>query len=104
VSLGETGRPYVRVYLRAADLVSLAIGDTVEVRVDGVDVAPAKGRIAAINPRAEFTPRVALTEEERADLMFAVKVELAGDARGMHPGLWATVRTEGSGERGEGRE
>jgi HlyD family secretion protein len=103
ITLGETGRPYVRVYVRAADVAHLRLGDPVSVRLDGIDRDAAPGRIAAISPRAEFTPRVALTEEERADLMFAVKVELTGDVSGMHPGLWAAVRRAGSGEKGVGR-
>ncbi|HEU5219250.1 MAG TPA: hypothetical protein VFU23_11355, partial [Gemmatimonadales bacterium] len=50
------------------------------------------GHVVAINPRAEFTPRVALTEKERADLMFGVKVEFANPAEAPHPGIWVTVR------------
>jgi hypothetical protein len=52
------------------------------------------GRVVAINPRAEFTPRVALTESERADLMFGVKVEFDDPAKAPYPGLWVTVRLD----------
>jgi hypothetical protein len=35
---------------------------------------------------------VALSEQERADLMFGVKVEFTDAAAAPHPGLWVTVR------------
>jgi HlyD family secretion protein len=98
LTIGELGRAYVRVYVRAGDLARLAIGDRAVVEAAGTDGARAEGRIAAINPQAEFTPRVALTESERADLMFGVKVELVGNSPRVHPGTWVTVRLTPSAE------
>jgi HlyD family secretion protein len=46
----------------------------------------------AINNKAEFTPRVALTEEERADLLFGVKIAFHDSAGRLKPGLPITVR------------
>jgi HlyD family secretion protein len=91
VSIGERGRPFVRAYAKARDLTRMSVGDTVTVALDGVDGVTAAGRIAAISPQAEFTPRVALTEAERADLMFGVKIEFDGNAAGLYPGMWAAV-------------
>ena len=56
------------------------------------DVATAfRGRVAAIATKAEFTPRVALTEQERADLLFGVRIEFRDDTRRLHAGLPITV-------------
>lgn len=90
LTVGETGRPYVRVYIPQSLVSSLALGT--EVQVVTQDGRTIRGRVAAINPKAEFTPRVALTEQERADLMFGVKVEFRNPAEAPHPGLWVTVR------------
>ncbi|MBM4186273.1 MAG: HlyD family efflux transporter periplasmic adaptor subunit [Gemmatimonadetes bacterium] len=91
LTLGDRSRPFVRVFLPAADLARIRIGDRVAVRPDGGDsTATASGRVVAVNTKAEFTPRVALTEQERADLMFGVKVELDPGTT-VHPGLWVTV-------------
>jgi hypothetical protein len=60
-----------------------------------------EGRVVAINPKAEFTPKVALTEKERADLMFGVKVEFARPAEAPHAGMWVVVKLGG---RAEGRK
>lgn len=93
VTVGEMGRPYVRVFLPQQRVAGVRIGDPVEVLTeDGRTLA---ARVVAINPKAEFTPRVALTEEERADLMFGIKVEFDRPAAAPFPGLWVRVRLVG---------
>jgi len=52
------------------------------------------GTITSIKPNAEFTPRVALTERERADLVFGVKVEFADTTGMLKAGLPITVHFE----------
>ena len=91
VTLGETARPYVRVYIPARRIGEVQVGDTASVTVDGTEQSLGTARIVAINTKAEFTPRVALTEQERADLMFGVKLELLGGGATIHPGLWVSV-------------
>ena len=101
VTIGETGRPYVRVYVPQSLAATLRVGDTATVITgEGRSLA---GRVVAINPKAEFTPRVALTEQERADLMFGVKVEFANPAEAPHAGLWVTVRIGRTGGPAGGR-
>lgn len=90
LTLGEMGRPYVRVYVPQSVVATLQVGAATIV-VIGEKGRSVPGKVAAIQPRAEFTPRVALTEQERADLMFGVKVEFANPADAPHPGLWVTV-------------
>lgn len=98
VTLGETARPWTRVYLGPQVLPLVKVGQPVTATLDGFPGRPFKGRVVAISERAEFTPRVALTEDEREDLLFGVKVELE-DAGGMlKAGLPVTVaflRAEG---------
>lgn len=92
VSLGVVRRPWIRAYVGDRDVARVKLGASVAVRLDGTkDALP--GRIVDISPRAEFTPRAALTERERADLVFGIKVELdAGDAGGrVKAGMPVTV-------------
>ncbi len=92
VSIGDVSRPWVRVYVGQQLLPLLHIGDTVEARLDAFPDSVFHGRIASLATKAEYTPRVALTERERADLLFGVKIEFA-DGRGMlKPGVPVTVR------------
>jgi HlyD family secretion protein len=66
-------------------------GQAAVARLDGFPKRPIPGRVVAINPQAEFTPRVALTEGERADLLFGVKVALTDTTGLLRAGLPATV-------------
>ncbi len=91
VSIGDVSRPWVRVYVGQQLLPLLHAGDTVEARLDAFPDSVFQGRIASLATKAEYTPRVALTERERADLLFGVKIEFA-DGRGMlKPGVPVTV-------------
>lgn len=100
LTLGEMARPFVRVYLPQSVVSGLRIGAGAEVQTGDGRLLP--GRIVAINPRAEFTPRVALTEDERADLMFGVKVEFDDPEAAPYPGLWVTVRVGVTAQRRNG--
>ncbi len=91
VTIGQPRRPWVRVYVAERALPRLRVGQTVTARLDGVEDRSFPGRIVAINDRAEFTPRVALTEKERADLVFGVKVEFRDTTGMLKAGLPATV-------------
>ena len=91
VTLGEVARPWVRVYVSAPDVPGVRVGAAVSATVDGLPGRKFGGRIVAVNTKAEFTPRVALTEDERADMMFGVKVELDDRTGALKPGLPVTV-------------
>jgi HlyD family secretion protein len=99
VTLGEVRRPWVRVYVSAQDIPSIGVGSSARAVLDGLPGRSFTGRVVAINPKAEFTPRVALTEEERADLTFGVKVELADSTGALRPGLPVTVTIPKKPER-----
>jgi HlyD family secretion protein len=91
ITLGEVQRPWVRVYVNARDLPNISVGQTVRGALDNMPSRTFTGRVVAINTKAEFTPRVALTEDERADLMFGVKIEFSDSTGMLKPGLPITV-------------
>lgn len=91
VTLGEVKRPWVRVYVSALDVPLIRVGSIARAEVDGLPGRIFTGRVVAINTKAEFTPRVALTEDERADLTFGVKVEFDDRTGALKPGLPVTV-------------
>jgi HlyD family secretion protein len=90
VTVGQPDRPWARIYVSQFVLPQLKAGDTLLARLDG-DTTPYAGRITAIATKAEFTPRVALTEQEREDLLFGVKVEFTGNTERLRAGLPVTV-------------
>jgi HlyD family secretion protein len=97
VTIGEVARRWVRVYLPARLLRQLPDGAPARVQVAGAaDTAGmTRGTLGAVRARAEFTPRSALTEEERADLLFASRIELRDPSPTLRPGLPVTVQFEG---------
>ena len=75
VTVARAERPWARIYVGERLLPRLQPGQEVVGVLDGVSKARFTGRVEVISTSAEFTPRVALTERERADLLFAVRVE-----------------------------
>ena len=92
ISVGLVRRPWIRAYVGDRDIARVKFGAPVTVRLDGSRQAW-PGRVTEISPRAEFTPRAALTERERADLVFGIKLTLdGGDAAGrVKAGMPVTV-------------
>ena len=91
MTLGDATRPWVRVYLPAPAVPYLKVGQAAQVTVDGIGDRSVAARVTSIATKAEFTPRVALTEKERADLLFGVKLEIQDTTGVFKPGLPATV-------------
>ena len=92
VTLADATHPWVRIYVNQRDLPRVHLGGGAEARIDGVPDHPYRGRIASISTKAEFTPRVALTEDERADMLFGVKIDLEDRTGALKAGLPVTVR------------
>ncbi|MFH1176750.1 MAG: HlyD family efflux transporter periplasmic adaptor subunit [Acidobacteriota bacterium] len=84
--LTDLAQPWLTVYLDEPSLAQVRIGDPVRVRVDGRggDFA---GKVTFVSAVAEFTPKNVQTPEERAKLVFKVKVSLDNAAGVFKPGM-----------------
>ena len=87
VSVGVVREPWVRAYVGERFVARLQTGQDVRIHVDGYGDTAFAGRISEIAPRAEFTPRAALTERERADLVFGIKIATDGAGGRLKAGL-----------------
>ncbi|NTV06190.1 MAG: HlyD family efflux transporter periplasmic adaptor subunit [Chlorobiaceae bacterium] len=67
---------YLRIYLSGEQIPRIRIGQDVEVLVDGYKPAgnALKGTVVWISSKAEFTPKIIQTREERVSMVYAVKV------------------------------
>ena len=92
--IAETRRQTVRVFVAQDALSRVQIGQPVHGVLDAYRDREFSGRVVAISSKAEFTPRVALTENERADLLFGVKVEFADSTGMLKAGLPITVHID----------
>jgi HlyD family secretion protein len=93
VAIGLVHRPWIRAYVGDRFIGRLKVGQRARIHVDAYPDHAFPGTVVDIAPRAEFTPRAALTERERADLVFGVKIEPdSGDAGGrLKPGMPVTL-------------
>ena len=87
--IGDTSRLYVRAYAPQRLLGQVKTGTHATVTPDGWDGNGVAATVTSIQPAAEFTPRVSLTQDERADLLFGVRLKLDS---ALPAGLWTVVR------------
>ena len=71
----------LRAYISGSQLSQIKLGQTVEVFVDSTNGEYKKysGTIAWVSDKAEFTPKTIQTKEERANLVYAVKINVKND-------------------------
>ena len=91
LKVADLDKMYVRVYLSATQLESLKLGQEVEVfsKRDGKEIAY-KGRIRHISDQAEFTPKSVQTQDERDNLVYAVRIAVENDGY-LKIGMYANV-------------
>ncbi|MGQ0646606.1 MAG: HlyD family secretion protein [Gemmatimonadaceae bacterium] len=95
VSLGDPRKPWVRVFVAPARLEHLHVGDRAQVTIVGGGDRTYPATVVSLNTRAEFTPRVAMTEIERADLLFGVKLTVDDTTGRIKAGMPVSVRFSG---------
>ena len=91
--VADLDQMYVRVYFSSAQLSGLKLNDTVTVIPDDGTASPKRiqGRVIWISEQSEFTPKNIQTRDERADLVYAVKVAVPNDGT-LRLGMYAYVR------------
>jgi HlyD family secretion protein len=82
--------PWVRVWLPARAVARVRAGGAAKVAVEGLEGA-FQGRFEDIGRTPEFTPHFALTERERAHLVYQSRVVILGAPVDLRPGVPATV-------------
>lgn len=70
---------YMTIYLPAAEVGLLAIGDEARIILDPVPQHPIPANISFIASEAQFTPKSVETSEEREKLVFRVKLQIDPD-------------------------
>lgn len=75
--IAELAHPWVRAYVSETELARLKLGQSAEVRADGLPDHVFPGRLAFIAAVAEFTPKTVETRELRVDLVYRVKIDVA---------------------------
>ena len=79
--IADTENMFLRAYITADQLAHLKIGEMVNVSAEfGVEeTRDYEGRVVWISSKSEFTPKTIQTRNERANLVYAVKVLVRND-------------------------
>ena len=79
--IADTQNMFMRAYVTSSQLKDIKVGQKVKVFADygGGQKKEYDGTISWISSRSEFTPKTILTDDERADLVYAVKIAIKND-------------------------
>ena len=84
---------FLRAYVTGDQLPTLTLNQEVTVHTDdgqgGFDTA--KGKITWINDKAEFTPKTIQTKDERANLVYAIKVKVPNESGKFKIGMYGEI-------------
>ncbi len=91
--VADTRQMFMRAYFTSSQLMDIKVGQPVTVYADFGDGQKRdyEGTIIWISSRSEFTPKTILTNDERADLVYAVKVAFQNDGY-VKIGMYGEVR------------
>lgn len=81
LKVADTEHMFIRAYVTSAQLQTIKVGQKAKVLADYGDGQKKEyeGTVSWISSRSEFTPKTILTDDERADLVYAVKVAIKND-------------------------
>ncbi len=91
--LADTDNMFLRAYVTTAQLKNVKTGQAVRVFADygGGERKEYAGKVTWISAKSEFTPKTILTDDERADLVYAVKIAVKNDG-GIKIGMYGEVK------------
>jgi HlyD family secretion protein len=87
LSVANLDEVQLTVYIPEDKLGRVYLGQQVEVQVDSFPGRVFTGTVSYISQQAEFTPRNVQTEEERVNMVFAVRVRLPNPDHLLKPGM-----------------
>ena len=79
--VADVDNMFIRAYVTSAQLQGIKVGQQCKVFADYGDGQRKEypGTVTWISSRSEFTPKTILTDNERADLVYAVKIAIKND-------------------------
>ena len=81
-NIADTKRMFIRAYITSEQLKDVRLGQKVKVMTDygNGQKKQYNGVVTWISSRSEFTPKTIVTDNERADLVYAVKIQFQNDS------------------------
>ena len=91
--VGDTKNMVMRAYVTSQQLAGVKVGQKVRVRCTygGDHKQEYEGTVTWVSDRSEFTPKTIVTDDERADLVYAVKIAVKNDGN-IKIGMYGEVK------------
>lgn len=89
-TVADLSRLRIKVYVTTDELPSVKLGQQVQFTVSG-DPVVFKGVVDWIASQGEFTPRTIQTKQERANVVYGVKIRIGNEGGRLKPGMPADV-------------
>jgi multidrug resistance efflux pump len=87
IRIADLARVWLRVYVPEPQIGRVKVGQRATVSVDAFPGRPFPGVVTEIAERPEYTPKNVQTREERAKLVFGVKIEVENPGGELKPGM-----------------
>lgn len=91
--IADLGNIILRAYISGNQLAGIKLGQSVKVFTDNEQggYKETEGKITWISDKAEFTPKTIQTKDERADMVYAIKVRVKNDGT-YKIGMYAEIK------------
>ena len=93
-TIGDMNDCWVKIYLPSPQLGLITLGQAAQIKIDAYPDRKFSGTVREISQTAEYTPRQSLSQNERANMVFAVKVKINNQEGIFKPGMPADVVIE----------
>lgn len=87
VTMADLSEVKLTVYIPEKDVGKVQLGQEVAVSVDSYPNEKFMGKVIYISDKAEFTPKVIQTKEERTTQVFGIKVKIPNPDQKLKPGM-----------------
>jgi len=91
-TLGRNDDMWVKLYIPSTQLGLVELGAEADIKVDAYPKRVFKGKVTMVNQKAEYNPRLSLSQRERANMVFWVKISIANPEGILKPGMPADVK------------
>jgi len=95
LTLADLDSVTLTIYVPGGKLGEVTLGQTLDVRVDAFPDRAFPGVITHIADKAEYTPRNVRPPDQRANLVYGVKIKIANPDHVLKPGIPAEVQVAG---------
>ena len=90
-TLGNMDDCWVKLYIPSSQLGKVKLGSKCSVRIDAFPDREFEATVSEINQQAEYNPRMSLTQKERDNMVFWIKVRIKNPDGVIKPGMPADV-------------